>query len=135
MTLGALAVTHSSIHRNGAGVPLTHAISVPFGCRLNGSEPGSSGIERLVQDSDAGLDQVAAVIVETVQGEGGINVAPLEWLSELAELCRRHGILLIDDDVQIGCGRTGPFFSFETVGIKRVCFDGQLRAVCRTHPW
>ena len=118
MTLGALAVTSSSIHRNGAGVPLTHAISVPFGCRLNGSEAGSPGIERLVQENDSRLDQVAAVILETVQGEGGINVAPLEWLAELAELCRRHGILLIVDDVQMGCGRTGPFFSFEAAGIK-----------------
>src|SRR5215472_4073358 len=73
MTLGALAVTSNSIHRNGAGVPLTHAISIPFGCSLNGSEPGSPGIECLVQDRGATLDQVAAVIVETVQGEGGIN--------------------------------------------------------------
>ena len=118
MTLGALAVTSSSIHRHGAGVPLTHAISVPFGCRLNGSEAGSPGIERLVKENDSRLDQVAAVILETVQGEGGINVAPLEWLAELAELCRRHGILLIVDDVQMGCGRTGPFFSFEAAGIK-----------------
>lgn len=118
MTLGALAVTNSSIHRNGAGVPLSNAISVPFGCRLDGSEPASPGLEHLVHDSDASLDQVAAVIVETVQGEGGINVAPLEWLSELAQLCQRHDILLIVDDVQMGCGRTGPFFSFEAAGIK-----------------
>jgi diaminobutyrate-2-oxoglutarate transaminase len=118
MTLGALAVTHSSIHRNGAGVPLTHAICVPFGCRLNGSEPDSPGIERLVRDCNTELDQVAAVIVETVQGEGGINVASLEWLAELAELCQRRGILLIVDDVQMGCGRTGPFFSFEAADIK-----------------
>lgn len=117
MTLGALAVTDGSMHRNSAGVPLTHAISVPFGCRLD-REPGSPGIEGLVQDSGAGLDQVAAVIVETVQGEGGINVAPLKWLSELAGLCQRHGILLIVDDVQMGCGRTGPFFSFEAAGMK-----------------
>jgi len=118
MTLGALAVTSNSFHRNAAGVPLTHAISVPFGCRLDGSEPGSPGIERLVRDSGASLDQVAAVIVETVQGEGGINVAPLDWLSELADLCQRHDLLLIVDDVQMGCGRTGPFFSFEAAGIK-----------------
>jgi diaminobutyrate-2-oxoglutarate transaminase len=118
MTLGSLAVTGSSFHRNGAGVPLTHVVRVPFGCRLDGGEPGSPGIERLLQDSDAELDQVAAVIVETVQGEGGIHVAPVEWLSDLAELCRRHGILLIVDDVQMGCGRTGPFFSFEAAGIR-----------------
>ena len=57
------------------------------------------------------------MIVETVQGEGGINVARPEWLRGLADLCQRHGILLIVDDVQMGCGRTGPFFSFEAAGI------------------
>ncbi len=118
MTLGALAVTSSKFHRQAAGVPLQHAIQVPFGCSLNGGTPGSCGIEHLLQGSDAGPDQVAAVIVETVQGEGGINVAPLKWLSELSELCQRNGILLIVDDIQMGCGRTGPFFSFEAAGIK-----------------
>jgi diaminobutyrate-2-oxoglutarate transaminase len=117
MTLGALAVTGSPFHRDGAGVPLPHAIGVPFGCRLGGGDSGSPGIENLLRDRAAALTDVAAVIVETVQGEGGINVAPLAWLSDLAQLCQRHGILLIVDDVQMGCGRTGPFFSFETAGI------------------
>ncbi len=57
------------------------------------------------------------MIVETVQGDGGLNVAPLEWLSELSRLCQRHGVLLIVDDIQMGCGRTGPFFSFEPAKI------------------
>ena len=118
MTLGTLAVTSSRFHCGGAGVPLPHALSVPFACPLDGGKPDSPGIERLLQDSDSALDEMAAVIVETVQGEGGINVAPMEWLSELAELCQRYGILLIVDDVQMGCGRTGPFFSFEAAGIK-----------------
>jgi diaminobutyrate-2-oxoglutarate transaminase len=109
MTLGALAVTSSKYHRGGAGVPLTHAIQVPF---------GSPEIERLVQESGTRIDEVAAVIVETVQGEGGINVASMEWLSGLAELCQRRGLLLIVDDIQMGCGRTGPFFSFEAADIK-----------------
>jgi diaminobutyrate-2-oxoglutarate transaminase len=117
MTLGALAVTGNKFHRAGAGVPLPYVTSVPFGCALNAEQQGSPGIERLLQDSNTSLDQVAAVIVETVQGEGGINVAPLEWLSQLAELCQRHGVLLIIDDVQMGCGRTGSFFSFEPAGI------------------
>jgi len=52
-----------------------------------------------------------------VQGEGGVNVARYEWLRGLADVCRRHDILLIVDDVQMGCGRTGPFFSFEPAGI------------------
>jgi diaminobutyrate-2-oxoglutarate transaminase len=117
MTLGALAVTSNRLHRGGAGVPLAHAVQVPFGCRLDSGEPGAPGIERLLDENGTALDEVAAVIVETVQGEGGINVASPAWLSELAELCGRHGIILIVDDVQMGCGRTGPFFSFEVAGI------------------
>ncbi len=118
MSLGALAVTGSKLHRAGAGVPLRHAVQVPFGYRLDTGDAGSAGIESLVQGRGAELSDVAAVIVETVQGEGGINVAPLEWLSDLAQLCQRNGILLIVDDVQMGCGRTGPFFSFEAADIK-----------------
>jgi diaminobutyrate-2-oxoglutarate transaminase len=86
MTLGALSVTASEFHRNGAGVPLTNTIRVPFCCRLDGDEPGSPGIERQLKDSGASLDQVAAVIVETVQADGGLNAAPPEWLSELAQI-------------------------------------------------
>jgi diaminobutyrate-2-oxoglutarate transaminase len=118
MTLGALAVTSNRLHRAGAGVDLPHAVAVPYGCRLDGAEPGAPGIESLLRESGVALNQIAAAIVETVQGEGGINVAPLDWLAELAELCQRHGIALIVDDVQMGCGRTGPFFSFEAAGIK-----------------
>ncbi|MPT40500.1 MAG: aminotransferase class III-fold pyridoxal phosphate-dependent enzyme, partial [Achromobacter sp.] len=54
----------------------------------------------------------------TVQGEGGVNVATLRWLQELQRLCRRHDMLLIVDDIQVGCGRTGTFFSFEAAGIR-----------------
>src|SRR5690606_30309222 len=64
-----------------------------------------------------GLDTPAAVIVETVQAEGGLNVAGFDWLRRLAALCREHAILLIVDDIQVGCGRTGPFFSWEGSGV------------------
>jgi len=116
MTLGALSVTGSSFHRAGAGVPLAHATPVPFDQALAG-RPDFGWLEYLLCNRGSGLDQPAAVIVETVQGEGGIHVARPEWLRGLADLCRQNGILLIVDDVQMGCGRTGPFFSFETAGI------------------
>lgn len=82
----------------------------------------------MLDDSGSGLDKPAAVIVETVQGEGGINVATAEWLRGLQDLCHRHDILLIVDDVQMGCGRTGPFFSFEEAGITPdiVCLSKSL---------
>jgi diaminobutyrate-2-oxoglutarate transaminase len=111
-TLGALAVTGSAFHRGGAGVPLTHATPMPYD-----SAAGLEWLERLLTDPGSGLDKPAAAIVETVQGEGGINVAGFEWLRSLAALCAGHGILLIVDDIQMGCGRTGQFFSFEAAGI------------------
>ncbi|HSA51581.1 MAG TPA: diaminobutyrate--2-oxoglutarate transaminase [Yinghuangia sp.] len=117
MTLGALAVTGNSMKRAGAGIPLVHATPMPYDNYLGGSTPDFLWFESLLEDSGSGLNKPAAVIVETVQGEGGVNVARPEWLRELAEVCKRHDILLIVDDVQMGCGRTGPFFSFETAGI------------------
>ncbi|MGO1766880.1 MAG: aminotransferase class III-fold pyridoxal phosphate-dependent enzyme, partial [Advenella sp.] len=74
--------------------------------------------ERMLEDPSSGLDLPAAVIVETVQGEGGVNVASWRWIRELEKLCRKYDMLLIVDDIQVGCGRTGSFFSFETAGIK-----------------
>ena len=117
MTLGALSVTGNSMKRGGAGIPLVHATPMPFDNYLDGQVPDFLWLEKLLSDSGSGLNEPAAVIVETVQGEGGINVARAEWLRSLAELCRRNGMLLIVDDVQMGCGRTGPFFSFEEAGI------------------
>jgi diaminobutyrate-2-oxoglutarate transaminase len=117
MTLGALSVTGNSMKRGGAGVPLVHATPMPYDNYFDGQTPDFLFFEKLLGDSGSGLNEPAAVIVETVQGEGGINVARVEWLQGLAELCRRHEILLIVDDVQMGCGRTGPFFSFEAAGI------------------
>src|SRR5690606_8586670 len=75
-------------------------------------------LERMLEDPSSGLDKPAAVIVETVQGEGGINVASLRWLKELQRVCRAHDMLLIVDDIKAGCGRTGSFFSIEAAGIQ-----------------
>jgi diaminobutyrate-2-oxoglutarate transaminase len=117
MTLGSLSVTGNSMKRAGAGVPLVHATPMPFDNYFGGVVEDFHWFERVLDDSGSGLNRPAAVIVETVQGEGGVNVARAEWLRALAELCRRREILLIVDDVQMGCGRTGTFFSFEEAGI------------------
>ncbi|TMS54603.1 diaminobutyrate--2-oxoglutarate transaminase [Mycobacterium sp. DBP42] len=117
MTLGALSVTGNSMKRAGAGIPLVHATPMPYDNYFGGVTEDFQWFERVLDDSGSGLNRPAAVIVETVQGEGGLNVARIEWLRALAELCRKRDILLIVDDVQMGCGRTGPFFSFEAAGI------------------
>ncbi|MGW6868937.1 diaminobutyrate--2-oxoglutarate transaminase [Streptomyces sp. NPDC054901] len=117
MSLGSLAVTGNAFKRAGAGVPLVHSTPMPFDNYLGGRTPDFLWFERLLEDQGSGLNNPAAVIVETVQGEGGVNVARAEWLRALADLCRRRDMLLIVDDVQMGCGRTGDFFSFEEAGI------------------
>ena len=117
MTLGSLSVTGNSMKRAGAGVPLVHATPMPFDNYFGGVTEDFGWFERVLDDSGSGLNRPAAVIVETIQGEGGVNVARAEWLRALEELCRRRDILLIVDDVQMGCGRTGEFFSFEEAGI------------------
>lgn len=118
MTLGALSVTGNSMKREAAGIPLVHATPMPYDQYFDGAMPDFMYFEKLLEDSGSGLNEPAAVIVEGVQGEGGINAASIEWLKGLGELCERRNILLILDDVQMGCGRTGAFFSFEEAGIK-----------------
>ncbi len=116
MTLGALSVTGSRFYRDGAGVQLRNATAIPFGQPAGPAGPG--WLAGLLAAAGCAAGEAAAVIVETVQGEGGINVATPDWLRGLAAGCQQLGILLIVDDVQMGCGRTGPFFSFEVAGIR-----------------
>ena len=117
MTLGALAVTGNGFKRAGAGVPLSHTASLPFDGYMGPDSDTLDYFEMMLNDDGSGLDMPAAVIIETVQAEGGVNVASVAWLQRLREITARHGIVLIVDDIQVGCGRTGKFFSFEEAGI------------------
>ncbi|HOY22441.1 MAG TPA: diaminobutyrate--2-oxoglutarate transaminase [Cellvibrio sp.] len=117
VSLGAVAATGNQHHRNGAGINLNNIERMPF-CGYYGDEADTlTMMDKLLSDPSSGVDLPAAVIVETVQGEGGLNVASNEWLQRLEALCRKHDMLLIVDDIQAGCGRTGTFFSFEPSGI------------------
>jgi diaminobutyrate-2-oxoglutarate transaminase len=118
MTLGSLAVTGSREHRMGAGVPLQHVVRMPFDGYFGSEVDTVAYMEVLLDDPSSGIDAPAAFIVETVQSEGGVNIASAEWLRRLQVLARRVGALVIVDDIQVGCGRTGPFFSFEPAGIQ-----------------
>lgn len=117
MTLGSLSVTGNSMKRQGAGMALTNSSKIPYDDYFDGETPDFLWLERVLEDSGSGVDKPAAIIVETVQGEGGLSAARTEWLQELRRLTKQHDILLIVDDVQAGCGRTGTFFSFEDAGI------------------
>ncbi len=118
MTAGSLAVTGNAGKRAGAGQPLGNATAMPFDGYLGEDVDTLDYLASSLQDAGSGLDKPAAVIVETVQAEGGINVASSKWLQRLSALCREHEVLLIVDDIQIGCGRSGRFFSFEEAGIE-----------------
>jgi diaminobutyrate-2-oxoglutarate transaminase len=72
----------------------------------------------MLSDPSSGIDEPAAIILETVQGEGGLHAASDDWLRRVADISRKHGALLIVDDIQAGVGRTGTFFSFESSGIR-----------------
>ncbi|PKM22616.1 MAG: diaminobutyrate--2-oxoglutarate transaminase [Gammaproteobacteria bacterium HGW-Gammaproteobacteria-14] len=118
VSLGALATTGNSHHRGASGVSLTNTSVMPYDGYLGTGFDTTEMIDKMLSDSSSGIDHPAAVIVETVQGEGGINAASFEWLRNLEKVCKKHDMLMIVDDIQAGCGRTGSFFSFDEAGIK-----------------
>jgi len=118
VSMGALAVTGNSYLRAAAGVPLQNSMSMPFDGYFGEGVDTVAQFERMLMDPSSGMEMPAAVILETVQGEGGLNVASTQWLRKLQALCNKHGIVFIVDDIQAGCGRTGTFFSFEPAGLK-----------------
>ncbi|MBN1323579.1 MAG: diaminobutyrate--2-oxoglutarate transaminase [Methanotrichaceae archaeon] len=117
VTLGSVAATANSYFREGCGIQPQGTAFMPYDGYMGDGIDTTEYLDKMLTDGSSGLDQPAAVIVETVQGEGGINVASNEWLRSLEEVCLKHDVLLIIDDIQMGCGRTGTFFSFEEAGI------------------
>jgi len=124
MTLGALSATANQHFRNAAGVPLNHVKHFPFGCETvcPGCELGCGmqSIEQLraiYADSSSGISPPAGFLLETIQAEGGVKVADKDWLQALAKLAKDVGALLIIDDIQVGVGRTGSFFSFDDLDV------------------
>lgn len=116
MTLGALACTGNAGKRGGAGVPLSHVSHEPYDGYFGDEVDTAELLAQRLADPSSGLDAPAAFLVETVQGEGGLNAASPAWLRKIAALAKEHGALMIVDDIQAGCGRTGGFFSFEGMG-------------------
>ncbi len=128
MTLGSLAVTGNAGKREGAGVALGNVTRMPFHGYMGSDLDTIDLLEQHLADSSSGIDPPAALILETVQAEGGVNVASVPWLRRLGNLLERFGILLIVDDIQVGCGRTGTFFSFEAAELEPdiICLSKSL---------
>jgi diaminobutyrate-2-oxoglutarate transaminase len=117
LSLGSLAVTGNAFYRDESYGVRHNSDFMPYDGYLGPDVDTLGYFRRFLEDQSSGVDLPAAVIVETVQGEGGIHVASDRWLRGLANLCREFDMLLIVDDIQMGNGRTGTFFSFERAGI------------------
>ncbi len=118
MSMGSLGVTGNVSKRAGAGVPLHYTLPMFFDGDLGPGVDTLAYLETFLDNPGNGVGVPAAVILETIQAEGGVKTASDEWLRRLEQITRQRGILLIVDDIQVGCGRTGDFFSFEQSGIK-----------------
>ncbi|GAB3104820.1 diaminobutyrate--2-oxoglutarate transaminase [Aestuariicella hydrocarbonica] len=118
MTLGALACTANEYFRNASGIPLQFARHEPFENNPGGGIENLKALRQLLKNTSGGLEAPAAFLVEAIQAEGGVNIASQEWLQELQQLAKDVGALLILDEIQVGCGRTGKYFSFEGLGIE-----------------
>lgn len=116
MTLGTLALTTEREAREGAGVPLNNVTHIPAPYMFEGLDT-IKYMQTLLDDDHSGVEKPAAIILETVQAEGGIMVFEPEFLQALRKFCDDNDILLIVDDIQVGCCRTGTFFSFERANI------------------
>ncbi|NKC11613.1 MAG: diaminobutyrate--2-oxoglutarate transaminase [Gammaproteobacteria bacterium] len=117
VTLGSLATTANISQRDAAGITTAGVTFIPYDGYFGSDIDTTEYLDKVLSDRGSGVALPAAVIVETIQGAGGVNVASFEWLRSLEKICRKHDVLLVVDDIQVGCGRTGSFFSFEQVGI------------------
>lgn len=127
MTLGSMSVTGDTTPKRALGgfaeevhfLPFPSEHRCPFGLGGEaGAEMGARFLERLLEDPNSGLLTPAAVILEIVQGEGGVNVAPNTWLRRIREITARHGVLLVVDEVQTGLARTGRLYAFNHAGVE-----------------
>ncbi|MBO9577145.1 MAG: diaminobutyrate--2-oxoglutarate transaminase [Microbacteriaceae bacterium] len=117
LSLGALAATANQDYRRYAGGPMGGVTFAPFEGYHGPGVDTVAILERMLTDPSSGVDAPAAIILETIQGEGGVNPASAEWLRRVRALAAKHGALFIVDDIQAGCGRSGDFFSFEFAGL------------------
>jgi len=112
-TMGALAVTGNAAYQDDFYDNRGSVHHMPYDGFGNQEIDTMDLFRSYLADNGSGLDLPAAVIVETIQGEGGINVARVQWLQKLQKICQDYDIILIIDDIQMGNGRSGTFFSFE----------------------
>ncbi len=116
MTATSLALSASQEIKHN-DIPSQDVIFFPYDGYMGAEIDTMDYISMMLKTKGSGNQLPAAIILETIQAEGGIKVASIEWLVKLTNFAKENGILLIVDDIQVGCGRSGDFFSFERAGI------------------
>lgn len=118
VTTGALAATGNGSQRAGSRSQLTGVTRMAYDGFHGEGVDSAQMLDDMLGDTSSGIDAPAAILLECIQGEGGLNVASKEFLQRLSAIAKKHGALLIIDDIQAGCGRSGDFFAFEFAGIQ-----------------
>lgn len=117
-TLGALSLTANQHHRQSSEALLSGVTRMPYDGYHGANVDSADILESMLNDPSSGVSPPAAIVFECIQGEGGLNTASAEWAKKIERIARKHGSLIIVDEIQTGCGRSGSFFAFEQLGIK-----------------
>jgi diaminobutyrate-2-oxoglutarate transaminase len=128
-SLGSLSLSSSPLLRQASGVPLGPVAMMPYDGFL-GDVDTATVLGRMLSPG-SGIDPPAAIVVETVQGEGGLTAASARWLRAVQRVARDVGAVFVVDDIQAGCGRTGRFFSFDGMGVEPdlICLSKSLSGI------
>jgi diaminobutyrate-2-oxoglutarate transaminase len=115
LSFNALSLTGNATKRKSAYTDLASVLRLPYEHYLGKDVDTIAVYEKLLNDESSGYGLPAAVIFETIQAEGGVQTCSAAWYERLLALCARKGILTIADEIQVGCGRAGGFFSFQAL--------------------
>ena len=117
LSTGSLSVTGNIHYKDEFYSDSANVAFMPYDGYLGTSVDTAHVLRRVLSDKSSGVSIPAAIILESIQAEGGVNVASVTWLQQIAEICKEFDIVLIVDDIQVGNGRSGDFFSYERSGI------------------
>ncbi|MES5485135.1 diaminobutyrate--2-oxoglutarate transaminase [Bradyrhizobium sp. INPA03-11B] len=113
MAIRAIAEKGNRLYRAACNASSSAATSMPYDGCLGDTVDTADYLRKMLIEESSGIDSPAAILVETVRGNGGVSVASKEWLQSVQAIAKNVGALFIIDDILMGCGRTGEFFSFE----------------------
>lgn len=118
VSLGALAASGNIRNRSTSEGQLHNIHRAPFDGYMGEGVCTADLLDKMLSDPSSGIGPPAAILFEPIQGEGGLNCASPAWARRISAVAKRHGALVIADEIQAGCGRSGDFFAFDHLGIR-----------------